>query len=140
MTKPSDFAVNIEVVKTGISQDKNGYYLRLALNPADDIAQLVTSPVGTRYACAFVEVSDHDEPVDKRDMEAVRTAAMLCRNTDFQAWLMDKGRSLEETEDGAAAAVHAICGIKSRAELATNLQAAAKWRKLRQEFLDVLRL
>jgi hypothetical protein len=142
---PRSAAIQVEVVKVGMSQSKDGYFLRLALHPSDSIASLVSSPVGTRYVCAFVEVDDRQEPVAARDTGvgshiAVSQAALLCRELAFQRWLVDNQMAPEQSERAARDTVCRACGIASRSELATNEQARELWKKLRTDFMNSLNL
>jgi len=60
-----------------------------------------------------------------RSLRFVKQAGILCKDPDFQAWLD------VPDEEGAAAKVRQICGLKiSRTELDANPDAAAIWVRL----------
>lgn len=143
-SNPRDAAIQVEVVKVSMSQSKEGYFLRLVLHPSDKIAALVNSPVGTRYVCAFVEVDDRQEPVAqlraRETNSAVAQSNLLCREPQFQEWLVGVGLASVVGEGEAAEAVRRYCGIESRSALASNEQALRLWKKLRTDFMDSLSL
>lgn len=140
MADAKDIGISVEVVKTGMSQDKNGYYLRLGLHPSDDIAPIVTAPIGTRYLCVFVELDGQDQPVQQTDQKAVQSAGMLCAEPSFQVWLFKHHMAEAMSEAHAIDAVYKHCMIQSRKELATNQSARQKWAQLKQAYLDSLKL
>ena len=125
-------AISVEAIKVGINQTKDGYFIRLALHPSDDISGLVTSPVGTRYLMAFVEVDQHNQPVTRTGFRAMGTpvppagtpfdryvtqAAMLCNEHRFQEWLVSQGHATEVSVEAAKLALYKILNITSRTEL-----------------------
>lgn len=67
-------------------------------------------------------------------MTIVHDAVFLCRSDTFHKWLARIYVWGDVNEQSARDFVCKACGIQSRAELATNDEAAAKFRKLEQEF------
>jgi len=66
-------------------------------------------------------------------------AGIKCADIAFQEFLGDMGPIPLEGQDGvewAAQNVRDICGIDSRAELATNPEAAERWRNILREFAE----
>jgi hypothetical protein len=71
-----------------------------------------------------------------------RSAAMLCQSADFRLWLDRRRRAKfnmdipdgTHTEGDAREFICEACGIKSRAELDHNPDAAALFRKVQQAF------
>jgi hypothetical protein len=66
-------------------------------------------------------------------------AGIKCADIAFQEFLGDMGPIPLEGQDGvewAAQNVREICGIDSRAELATNPEAAERWRNILREFAE----
>jgi len=61
-------------------------------------------------------------------------AALLCQREAFWRFLEEEKAQPCMTEDGAGNAVRYLCGVQSRAELATNAKAAAKFVELSIEF------
>lgn len=69
-------------------------------------------------------------------MTIVHDAVFLCKSDTFHKWLERREYYIWGTVDEKQARniVCELCGIKSRAELANNDEAAAKFRKLEQTF------
>jgi hypothetical protein len=130
--------VQCEVVKIAMSQDRNGHVLKLSIHPNDLPKDLVLDPLGSRYMMVLAKLNDQDEvvqPAEKSEGEkAVDIAGLLCRNPRFTQWLYDTGQSFANDSSGAADAVRKICGINSRAELATNEKARDRFNKLKSAF------
>jgi len=63
-----------------------------------------------------------------------QVAAMLCKDSEFwEFWGEQKGAS-PETEDDAAISLRDWLGVKSRADIDTNAQAAEKFTRLVKDF------
>ena len=135
-------AATVELVKVRASQNKDGYYITFSVHPNDMPVDLVMAHSGTRYLAVLVQLSDQDEPVMPKDAVegalAVTSAAMLCRNPKFQAWMVKHGMSPMATEDAVSEAVRDYCGIVSRGELRTNPLARKVFLSLRKDFEDEL--
>jgi hypothetical protein len=138
MKSAKDAAIGVEAVKIAMSQSKDGVKLTLVLHPHEDISELFSHPVGSRYQVALVLVDDEGQPVPIKSREAgdraVASAGMLCRNPQFQQFMADKGLALSAMEDDVVSGIYGYCGIKSRAELKTDRLALAKFDELRLEF------
>lgn len=108
-------AMQFEVRKVALKQDRTGYVLTLSIHPDEVPVELLRDFVGARYGCALVRIQDDETPV--RYSNRVQTAGMLCREELFQHFLgvMD--------EDSAATALCKRCGIDSRSELNGNVDA-----------------
>lgn len=130
--------VQCEVVKIAMAQDKNGHILKLSIHPNDLPKDLILDPLGTRYVMVLARLNDQDEvvqPKEKSDGEkAVDVAGLLCRNERFIGWLADRGYSAGRLPGDAVQAIRDLCGIKSRAELATNEDARREFNALKAEF------
>lgn len=124
---PRDAAIGFEAVKVSMSQTKDGIKITLVIHPQDQLHDLFAHPVGTRYQVALVQVGDDGNPVVPKDktegQRAVTSAAMLCKDDSFAAWMMKHGYSSSSMEDDLAKELCVMCGISSRAELATNAEA-----------------
>jgi hypothetical protein len=148
---PRNHAISVEVVKIAMNQDKNGYFLRLALHPSDEIQPLVNAPVGTWFMAAFVEVSDQGAPTSQsnpmvvgpgntgRD-SAVTQSNLLCAQPKFQEWLFINNMADQPTEDAAIAGLYKSLGITSRSQLVTNLEARERWFRMRKAFMATIDL
>lgn len=121
-----------------MAQDKNGHILKLSIHPDDLPKDLILDPLGSRYIAVLARLNDQDEviqPKEKTDGDkAVDVAGLLCRNDRFIGWLVDRGYAGDRSQAGAVGAIRSICGIQSRAELATNENARQKFNDLKSEF------
>lgn len=138
MSDIRDAAINCEVVKIGMSQDKNGHILKLAIHPNDLPQDLVLDQLGSRYVMALVKLNDQDEPVKgekKREADnIIASAGALCRNKRFQAWLVNNGNAFEVSEASAVEAIRDMCEITSRSEFSTSQKARDAFIEIRNEF------
>lgn len=130
--------VQCEVVKIAMAQDKNGHILKLSIHPQDLPKDLVLDPLGSRYVMVLARLNDQDEVVQPKEKsegeKAVDVAGLLCRNERFINWMFDHGHSMARDQAGAVEAIRSMCGIQSRAELATNPDARDKFLELKDEF------
>lgn len=126
-------AMHFEAVKVSMSQNKDGVILRLAVHPNDCPADLHTDWVGSRYVVAMVRLNDQDEPEERQEQKAIErlisSCGLLCRNEEFWSYLM------VEDEDEAVNAIRTRCGISSRTEFRTNVEARNKFEEIREEFV-----
>lgn len=131
-------AIQVEVVKVAMTQDKTGYYLKLALHPSDDIAPLVNAHVGARFIAAFVEVDEHQQPVVKKKPNTqVMQAGMLVQQQPFRDWMHANNYSSGPDEESVLAGLYKVLGITSRAQLADPDKQAArdKWDRIYKAFV-----
>jgi hypothetical protein len=130
--------IQCEVVKVAMAQDRNGHILKVSIHPNDLPKDLILDPLGSRYVMVLAKLGDNDEvvqPKEKSDGEkAVDVAGLLCRNDRFIAWMAHRGYSGGATAQDAVQGIRDLCGIKSRAELATNESARDAFNELRKEF------
>ena len=118
--------MQFEARKVALKQDRTGFVLTLAIHPDETPEELLRDFVGARYACVMVRLQD-DESATVYD-NRVQKAGMLCRNPDFQDFLMC------DNETDAAHMLCKRCGIQSRTELHGNIEAKAKFDALVYEF------
>ena len=119
-------AMQFEARKVALKQDRTGFVLTLAIHPDETPEELLRDFVGARYAFAVVRIQDDESPTpyDNR----VQKAGMLCRNPDFQEFLLC---------DNEVDATHMLCkrcGIQSRTELHGNIDAKVRFDALVHEF------
>jgi hypothetical protein len=112
-------ALQFEARKVALKQDRTGFILTLSLHPDEVPEEILRDFVGARYACAVVRIQDDESPTpyDNR----VQKAGMLCRDLDFQEFLMC------DNETDATHMLCKRCGIESRTELHGNVTAKAKF-------------
>ena len=95
--------IQFEGVKTALRQTKDGYSLTLAVHPDELPGDLMRDFVGSRYMVVMVRIGDNEQPIN-RELEfpgdhAVKMAGMLCRDSDFWAWLDTKGWATVRSEE-----------------------------------------
>lgn len=132
-----------ECVKIALTQDKNGYVLKLSLSPSDTPEEILRDPVGQRYLAVLVRLNEQDEPVVSKEKEegdrAVRLAATLCSDGGFQEFLAETGQIDEMADHAAAVWMRKRLGITSRKELKTDKEARQKLLSVRDEFIQYKR-
>ena len=140
MTNIKDASYGFEAVKSVLRQSKDGIVLSLVLHPSDVPTPLLSDPIGSRYMVGMVRMGDNEEIIEPESVREgkrmVTSAGALCRDSDFQKWMVDNGFSEEQTEEAAATNVKRLLKVKSRAELKENVDAQQRWLVIRQHFID----
>jgi len=140
MTNIKDASYGFEAVKSVLRQSKDGIVLSLVLHPSDVPTPLLSDPIGSRYMVGMARLGDEEEIIEPESVREgkrmVTSCGALCRDSDFQKWLMDNGFSGEQTEEAAATSVKRLLKVKSRAELKENVDAQQRWLVIRQHFID----
>lgn len=138
MNSPRDAAIAAEVVKVAMRQTKDGLTVTFAIHPNDNTNDLLIHPIGSRYQIALVMLDDEGQPVvppgRNKAKQAVVAAGMLCREHNFINWLVQNRAIQTASEDSAVEWLHRYCGIASRSELATNLEARRLFDTIRLRF------
>jgi hypothetical protein len=136
-------AIHFEAIKVSMNQNKEGMALRLNIHPNDCPQELLSDWVGTRYMVAMVRLTDDDRPdtrEDQREIERMITSAgMLCRNEDFYQFMFERSlcdfaTEQEEMEKECVEGLKKVCGIKSRADLRSDVSARKMFEYVREEF------
>lgn len=136
----------IEAKKDGLAQLQDGCWKLILKVHLDDMPTwLMSAPMGTRLACAIVEIGDDEKPVpheispakkayqSKTEGEkAVTRAVMLCKDPMFQAWIDATG------EPTAKSKLILLCHINSRTEIATNPNAFAAFSQVEHEYREAI--
>lgn len=139
MSEIREIASHFEAVKIAMTQDKNGFILKLSLHPNDTPEDVLRDPVGTRYTIALVRMNDQSEPVASPSTDdgirAIKLAGTLCTDPDFQMWMVGKGYCVELTEDAVADGLRTYLGVASRKELKTDADARSALGRLRDDFV-----
>jgi hypothetical protein len=88
----------------------------------------------------MVRMGDNEEIIEPESVREgkrmVTSAGALCRDSDFQKWLVDNGFTDDQTETAAAVTVKRLLKVESRAELKDNVEAQRRWVIIRQHFID----
>ena len=94
---------------------------------------------GQRFAMALAKIAD-DETVEEKTAgeKAVIRAGILCKDPEFQRWLMSlsEGIWVLPEESSAAHFLYKHCEILSRRELAFDPDALGKFNELVQKYMD----
>ena len=139
MTDIKEVSYAFEAVKSALRQTKDGISVSLVIHPNDVPNPLLSDPVGSRYMVGMARLGDDDQPVESEEQREakrdVTSAGALCRDTDFQKWLLDNGYCDEVSEDEACKALRILLGVVSRSEIKTNQEAQRKWRIIRNLFI-----
>ena len=129
---------NMEVKKDGLRQTQDGIWkLTLTIHPNDMPVDLMTAPMGTRYGLAMIQVEEGQEVNKPEQTEGDKLrvrAVMLCKDKQFQQYCEDCSPEAEATEELAKAHIIDGCGINSRSELATDIQAQGAFKEILADF------
>ena len=124
-----------EAVKVAIKQDRTGYILTLSVHPDEIPDEILRDFVGARYQVVMVRLGEDEGPMNRQNLvDVVKLAVMVCKDPQFYQWLEDTGNIFAASEDEAIIWLYAKCGIKSRAELKTNGEAAKIFLLINEEF------
>lgn len=126
-----------EAVKVAMKQDRTGYILTLSIHP-DEVPEVVMRDfVGARYAIVMVRLNGQEQPMNREQehtRDIVQLAGILCRDTDFQQFLVETGNAIEASEKDTIDWMRSELGIASRAELKNNPDAAKHLLTINEEF------
>ena len=125
-----------EGCKVALKQDKTGYILTLSIHPNDVPEEILRDFVGARYQVVMVRLNGDERPMHRESEfpDPVKIAGILCRDKDFQNFLVETGNTLEASEKETIEWMKSEFGIASRTELRTNELARQKLFKYREEF------
>jgi|GEM_PF-2220298 len=146
MTDLRYHGVKFEAKKHAYRQTQDGISVTFIMHPDDVDAEFAVAPLGTMYHVTAVQLDDDGKPkatpqkavyAEKSDGEkAVTRAALLCQDKAFMKWAEERFGVGSDEETNAAEFIRTACGVSSRAELATNQAALAKFTALEAEFLS----
>lgn len=122
-----------EAVKLSMKQDATGYVLTLRIHPDEVPEEILRDFVGARYQVVMVRLDSDDQPMT-RQPNYVQLAGMLCKNSAFHQFLVDRGYVFDATETEATDWLRMELGIKSRKELEHNEEAIKRLRTINQDF------
>jgi hypothetical protein len=127
---------SFEAIKVALKQDKSGYVLTLNIHPDDLDDRIMRDFVGSRYVVVMARIDNDEQPLNREQFTdpAVRLAGMLCKDKDFQAFLVEIGDIFDANELEAADWLRNEFGVASRSELRGNEEAARKLNQIHEEF------
>lgn len=135
-----DAAISFEAVKSHYRQTKEGITLSLVLSPHDAPQEIILAHIGQRFMCVLVPIDDHEQPVvseETRDLkEWIRLCGILCKDIEFQQWLVDQGLSPSLNDEDAAQAIRDFCNVSSRAQFRDHPEALKKWKMLHSAYVS----
>jgi len=120
-----------------MKQDRTGYVLTLSIHPDEVPEEILRDFVGARYAVVMVRINGQEQPMNREQehtRDIVQLAGILCRDTDFQKFLVETGIALDASESEAIDWMRNELGISSRAELKNNPDAAKHLLTINEEF------
>jgi hypothetical protein len=124
-----------EGVKVAIKQDRTGYVLTLSVHPDEIPNEILRDFVGARYQVVMVRLGEDERPVNRDNfIDVVKISAIVSKDPQFYRWLDETGESFAADEAYAIDWLYAKCGIKSRAELRVNGEAAKIFLSINEEF------
>ena len=120
----------LECKKDGLRQTQDGLWkLTLTVHPNDMPDEILKAPMGAHYIAVFAEYDggepEPEQPKERgkfEDLPRSQQAGMLCQDKRFVAWCPGV-----TTPEEAAQYVRDYCGVTSRADLDTNLDAVEHW-------------
>jgi hypothetical protein len=124
-----------EGVKVAIKQDRTGYVLTLSVHPDEIPNEILRDFVGARYQVVMVRLGEDERPVNRDNfIDVVKISAIVSKDPQFYRWLDETGESFAADEAYAVDWLYTKCGIKSRAELRVNGEAAKIFLSINEEF------
>ena len=131
--------LQFEAAKMALKQNKDGYVLTMSIHPDEIPDDLMRDFVGSRYQVVMVRLGDDEMPLDRRDHDgdrAVKLAGVLCREKEFQEFLVQNNEIFDLNEAEATEWLRGKVGIQSRSELKTNQDARAVLAQINKDYLS----
>jgi hypothetical protein len=117
--------IQFEGVKVAIKQDRTGYVLTLCIHPDEIPEDLLRDFVGARYQIVMVRVDENEKPYKRQQKKTLsNVAAILCKDTDFQKYLVESGLAWDTSEKSADSFIKEVCGIDSKTQLDVDYSEA----------------
>lgn len=126
-----------EGVKLALKQDKNGFVLSLSIHPDELPEEIIRDFVGARYQVVMVRLTENEQPMNREQefpRDYVRTAGILCRDKQFQKFLVEANQIFEANEELATDWLKEELGVKSRTEIPQDPTAVSRLLSIQQEF------
>jgi len=126
-----------EAVKVALKQDRTGYILTLNVHPDDLDERILRDFVGARYQVVMVRLNGEERPMNRdtdNGPDAVKLAAILCKDKDFHTYLTQIGEAMEASESAAIGWLRATLNVESRTELRNDPVKAQKLFKINEGF------
>ena len=136
-----DAAQSFESSLMILRKDKNGWVIGFSVHPSEIPEALLSAPLGTRFQQVLFQIGDDEQPVvPKREREnpSVAKAGELCRNSEFQDFIL--GETKDPFDDEARLekkSAEALCdslGIQSRREIVSGSDIEDGFRDILKAF------
>jgi hypothetical protein len=139
-------SISLELKKDGLRQKQNGDWQLHFIAAAVHMDQrLATAPMGARFACVLVEISDDETPKDYaahdrdrwREIGPTWQTGIRCNDPIFWAYLSEELHFPPiHDADMAATCVREHCQVESRSDLSKPgcHDARERWHKLDYAF------
>lgn len=129
--------IQFEAVKVAIKQDKTGNVLTLCIHPDDIPEMLLRDFVGARYQTVMVRIDENEQPYKRKPKANVSNhAAMLCKDADFQKYLVECGLAWDMSEKAADSFIKETCCIESKSQLDKDKEAEDVFQQIFGEFKE----
>lgn len=129
--------LQFEAVKMALKQDKNGYALTLSVHPDMVPEDLLRDFVGSRYQVVMVRINEDERPMNREQelsRDYVRMAAILCRDSRFQKFLVESNQIFDADEQLAIDWLKNELGVASRKDIQEKPAAQTRLMSIKQEF------
>lgn len=127
--------IQFEGVKIAIKQDRTGYVLTLCIHPDEIPEELLRDFVGARYQIVMVRVDENEQPYKRNKPKTISNqAAILCKDQDFQKFLVEGGMAWDMSEKSADSFIKETCSISSKSQLDVEQEAAETFNNIVGEF------
>lgn len=144
MSNVRDAAQSLECSLMILRKDKDGWVFGFRVHPNDAPRSLLDASLGTRFQMVFFEIADDETFVVPEEVRkgkaAVATAGQMCREDQFQKWMLDKAGLWKpdggEFEQTTANLLREYLNIESRSDLLEDENARENFRELIQEYRD----
>jgi hypothetical protein len=130
--------IQFEAVKIAIKQDRTGYVLTLCIHPDEIPEAMLRDFVGARYQTVMVRIDENEQPYKRKDKPKTTSnlAAIICKESDFQKYLVECGLAWDMSEKAADAFIKETCCVSSKSQLDTDKEAEETFQQIIGEFKE----
>lgn len=130
-----DSAQSFESSLMIMRKDKNGWVIGFSVHPNEVPNALLNVPLGTRFQQVLFQLGDDESPVPTEEniegKQAVSRAGQICRELEFQQWIL---KEKAPSEEGAKEELCKMIGIESRSELQSNAEARKRFDQIMEDY------
>tara|TARA_R100000008_G_C3503725_1_gene125041 strand:+ start:91 stop:543 length:453 start_codon:yes stop_codon:yes gene_type:complete len=140
-----DAVISFEAKMIALRKKADGDELVLFIHlDEEDRRYLWDLHLTTRFMCGLVEIGDDEQPIVPEEIrvskKAVAVAGQMCREPEFQTWIIHKAEAELPyiagviDEENAVRALKHVLNIESRADLSRDEEARDNFRELIREY------